>query len=491
MLFIGADLGTSGLKMILMDERGTILSSATESYPISYPKAGWSEQNPEDWWEGFLRCTQKLTAGFPKEEIKAIGIDGQMHGLVMLDEHDQVVRPAILWNDGRSTEEVRYLNEEVGVEKIAEWTGNIAFAGFTAPKILWVKNHEPENFKKTTKMMLPKDYLNYRLTGVLTTEMSDAAGMLLLDVKNRTWSKEMLELCGITEEALSVLRESADIVGEVLPDPANHLGFSPGVQVVAGASDNASAAIGAGAAGDGACNLSLGTSGTVFVATKGFHALQNHAVHNFAHADGGYHFLGCMLSAASANAWWMGEILETKDFDREQSGAGELGESRILFLPYLMGERSPHNNPLARGAFLGLSMDTTRKDMTLAVLEGVAFGLRDSLEVIKQAGITPTYATLCGGGAKSILWQKIVANVLQMEIGILESEEGPALGSAILASVGYGIYPSLEEACKQIVKIKHTVKPDPIICEKYDRLYELYKAAYPAIRVVSETLSKR
>ena len=400
--------------------------------------------------------------------------------------------PAILWNDGRPEEEVRYLNQTIGEDKLSEWTGNIAFAGFTAPKLLWVQKHEPDNFTRAQRIMLPKDYLTFKLTDAFCTDFSDAAGMLLLDVKARDWSDEMLKICSLRREQLADLRESYEVIGTIADDVAAELGLdkqSRKVKVVAGAGDNAAAAVGAGAVGDGRCNISIGTSGTVFTASKQFRSGRNNAVHNFAHADGSYHFLGCMLSAAACNSWWVDRILASHDYDGEVEGAVALGENNILFLPYLMGERSPHNNPNVRGSFLGLSLGTTRSDMSLAILEGVTFGLRDSLDGIREAGVRVDYATLTGGGAKSKVWQRIVANILKIEVGILDVEEGPALGSAILAAVGDGAYRSVEEACKAIVRVKETVKPDPDIEKKYDALYKIYKAAYPATRAISEALA--
>ena len=359
--------------------------------------------------------------------------------MVTLDENDNVIRPAILWNDGRSQKETEYLNNEIGKNKLSQYTANIAFAGFTAPKILWMKKNEPEKFAKIAKIMLPKDYLAYRLSGSFCTDVSDASGMLLLDVKNRCWSKEMMEICDVKEEQLPKLYESWEVVGTLKPEVAKELGFSADVKVVAGAGDNAAAAVGTGTVGDGQCNISLGTSGTIFISSKNFGVDENNALHSFCHADGSYHLMGCMLSAASCNKWWAEEILQTKDFAAEQAPIQKLGENNVFFLPYLMGERSPHNNPDARGVFFGMSMDTTRADMTQAVLEGVAFGLRDSLEVARKLGIKIERTKICGGGAKSPLWKKIIANVMNLKVDVLDVEEGPSMGGAMLAAVGCGL----------------------------------------------------
>lgn len=362
-----------------------------------------------------------------------------------------MIRPAILWNDGRTGEETRYLNEVIGKEKLSAYTGNIAFAGFTAPKLLWMRKHEPENFKKIAKIMLPKDYIAYQLSGSFCTDLSDASGTLLLDVKNRRWSEEMIALCGIPEGQLPKLYESYEAVGTLKPEIAEELGLSTRVKVIAGAGDNAAAAVGTGTVGEGMCNISLGTSGTIFISSKTFRADKNNALHSFAHADGSYHLMGCMLSAAACNKWWNEEILKTKDFAAEQAGITRLGENRVFYLPYLMGERSPHNNSDARALFIGMSMDTTREEMTQAVLEGVAFGLRDSLEVARSLGIKIERTKICGGGAKSLLWKKMIANIMNVKVDVIESEEGPVLGGAMLAAVGCGEYSDVEVIAEKLV----------------------------------------
>ena len=333
-----------------------------------------------------------------------------MHGLVVLDKDDKVIRPAILWNDSRTAEETAWLNEKVGREKLSELTANIAFAGFTAPKLLWMKKNEPEDFARIDKIMLPKDYINYRLTGIHACDYSDASGMLLLDVKGRCWSEEMLKICDIDPAQMPHLYESYMPIGCVKPEIAQDFGMPADVKVAAGAGDNAAAAVGTGTVGGGACNISLGTSGTIFISSERFGVDPNNALHAFAHADGRYHLMGCMLSAASCNKWFCEDILNTQDYGKEQQPIieGKLGLNHVYFLPYLMGERSPINDTDARGMFIGLTMDTSRADMVQAVLEGVAFAIRDSFEVALSLGIPIKRSMLCGGGAKSPLWQKII-----------------------------------------------------------------------------------
>jgi len=482
MLYIGVDLGTSAVKLLLMDEEGNIHKIVSKEYPLYFPHSGWSEQKPEDWFAQTMAGIKELTAECDKTEVAGISFGGQMHGLVTLDGNDNVIRPAILWNDGRTGQETKFLNETIGKDNLSEYTANIAFAGFTAPKILWMKKHEPENFARIEKIMLPKDYLAYRLSGCFCTDMSDASGMLLLDVKNRCWSQEMLQICGIRESQLPKLYESYEAVGTLQPEIAKELGLPQNIKVIAGAGDNAAAAVGTGTIGDGMCNISLGTSGTIFISSEKFVVDENNALHSFAHADGSYHLMGCMLSAASCNKWWNEDILKTKDFAAEQAAITKLGENKVFYLPYLMGERSPHNNPNARAMFIGMSMDTTRGDMTQAVLEGVAFGLRDSLEVAKCLGMQMKRTRICGGGAKSILWKKMIANIMNLKVDLIESEEGPALGGAMLAAVGCGKYQDVKSAAEKIVKVVDTIEPEPELVEKYEKKYQQFKKIYPVVK---------
>jgi len=482
MYYIGIDLGTSAVKLLLMEEDGSVRKIVSKAYPLAFPQPGWAEQDPADWWERTAEGLRELTQDCDRQQIAGISFGGQMHGLVILDENDEVIRPAILWNDGRTKEETDYLNGEIGREKLSKYTGNIAFAGFTVPKLLWLRRHEPENFARIKKIMLPKDYLAYRMTGVHSTDYSDASGMLLLDVEHRCWSKEMLGICGVREEQLPKLHESCDAVGTLLPEIAAELGLSERCVVAAGAGDNAAAAIGTGTVGAGKCNLSLGTSGIVFLTSEHFSVDRCNSLHSFAHADGTYHLMGCMLCAASCNKWWMEDILKTDDYAAEQKEIGRLGENHVYFLPYLMGERSPHNDPLAKGAFVGMTLDTTRAELLQAVFEGVAFALRDSLEVARSLGIAPKTATICGGGAKSPLWRQIIANVLDLSVDTVEVEEGPAYGAAILAAVACGRFASVTEAAEKIVRHKETTEPDAGLVEKYEERYRTFRKIYPALK---------
>ena len=485
-LYVGIDLGTSSVKLLLTDAQGNIINTVTREYPLYFPQPGWSEQRPEDWCEGTLSGLAELVTGYDPAEVAGIAVAGQMHGLVVLDEEDRVIRPAILWNDGRTEEETAYLNEVIGRSVLSQRTANIAFAGFTAPKILWMRKNEPENYEKIRKIMLPKDYINYVLTGVHACDYSDASGMLLLDVEHKCWSEEMLEVCGIRREQMPALFESYEVIGTVRPEIAKRLGFRDDVKVAAGAGDNAAAAVGTGVVGNGGCNISLGTSGTIFVTLDHFAVDPNNALHAFAHADGGYHLMGCMLSAASCNQWLCKTVLHTDNYSEEQARIQPeaLGNNHVFFLPYLMGERSPINDVNARGTLIGMTMDTKREDLVQAVLEGVAFAIRDSFEVARSLGIEIPSSRLCGGGAQSPLWRKIFANILGIPLETVKTEQGPGYGGAILAMVACGEYASVKEAAEALTEVSEVTMPDPELTRRYDEQYRKFRKIYPALKEI-------
>ena len=484
MYTIGIDLGTSAVKLLLMGDGGEIVRIASREYPIEFPRPGWSQQDPEDWWKAVRAGIPELLEGVDAGQVRGIGAGGQMHGLVALDENDAVIRPAILWNDGRTQKQVEYLNEVIGREKLSRYTANIAFAGFTAPKLLWMRENEPELFGRIRKIMLPKDYINYRLTGVHCTDYSDASGMLLLDVEHKRWSREMLDICGVTEAQLPRLYESWETVGTLLPEAAVRLGLETDVAVCAGAGDNAAAAVGCGAVGGGCCNISLGTSGTVFITSDSFGVDRQNALHSFAHAGGGYHLMGCILSAASCNKWWQEEVLGGGNYQGEEAKIApeRLGRNDVYYLPYLMGERSPHNDPAARGTFAGLRMDTGRADMTQAVLEGVAFAIRDCVEVARDQGIDIRASRVCGGGAKSALWRTILSNVLGIPLELPQTEQGPGYGGAMLAAVACGAYPDVKTCARKLTAVKDVTQPEPGLTAAYEKRYRVWRKLYPAMK---------
>lgn len=470
--YIGIDLGTSSIKLLSIDTDGDIKEETSEEYPLYHPFDGYSEQNVEDYYSGMISCLKRMDLSC----VKAISFSGQMHGLVTLDKDDKPIRPCILWNDSRSYNEVKYLNS-LGIER---YTGNIAFAGFTANKILWMKKNEPDNFKKIAKIMLPKDYLVYRLTKQFATDYSDASGTLLLDVENKCWSKEMLSIVSLREDQLPILHESYDVIGKLDDEIKSLLNIDHDIYVVMGAGDNAAAAVGTNTLEDEKCNISLGTSGTIFISTDRFVSPENKALHSFCHASGKYHLMGCILSAASANKWWIEDILKTS-YDIDTKGIS-LPISSVYFLPYLSGERCPHNDVSVRGSFIGLSSTTTREDMSIAVLEGISFALRDCIEIARRNGINITKCTVCGGGSKSKLWLKILANVLKVDLYTIDTEQGPSFGACILAMAGLEKEGNVLQITNRLVHKTLFCKFDEGLSKLYDDKYQRFKKLYPALK---------
>ncbi|MCL2203845.1 MAG: xylulokinase [Defluviitaleaceae bacterium] len=481
MFFIGIDIGTSAVKGIVMNETGEILRTVSRDYPLYLFGDGCSEQSPEDWWEMTACALRELTAEY--KDIAAVSFSGQMHGLVALDGNGKVLRRAILWNDQRTVAECAYLNDTVGREVLLENAANIALTGFTLPKILWVKNNEPALFGQIKMVMLPKDYIAYRLTGVAATDYSDASGTLLLDVKKQDWSDKMLEIAGLERSQVPKLFKSYESVGTVTAVAAKETGLPETTKVIIGGGDQAVGAIGTGTVEEGTCSVSLGTSGVLFVAMDEFAVdTSPAAIHAFCHATGRYHMMGVTLAAAGSNKWWMGKVLKTDDYKKEEKEITALGQNKVYYLPYLSGERTPHNDPAARGAFVGMSMTTTRAEMTQAMLEGVAFSLRDVLTRIRALGKTVKTARIIGGGANSPLWCQIVADVLNVQVQKIHSGEGPALGAAILAMVGAGTFPTVEDACAKIIKTTETFTPSPQTAAAYDKHYAVFTGLYEALK---------
>lgn len=488
MNFIGIDLGTSSVKIIIMNDNGEIISSISKDYSVSYPKTGWAEQNPEDWWKATRDGIKEIvyTSNIDRNDIKGIGFSGQMHGLVLLDKNNNVLRPAILWCDQRTQKECDFLNNEIGMDKLSEFTGNMALTGFTAPKVLWVKENEPEIFEKIGHVLLPKDYIRYRLTGAFATDTSDASGTLFFDVKNRCWSQEMLKILSLKEEWLPSVFESYEVTGELTQEAAEFTGLLSGTKVVGGAGDQAAGAVGTGTVKPGIISVALGTSGVVFAGCDDFEVDDRNRLHSFCHCNGRYHQMGVMLSAASCLKWWIEDInrgLEKSSFDvfLEEAEKSPAGSNGIIFLPYLMGERTPHNNADARGVFFGMNITHKREDMTRAVLEGVAFALRDSLEILRSLNVPVDEVRVNGGGAKSILWKRILSDIFNSKVCTINSQEGPAYGAAILASVGCGRFKSVDEACEKLIRVTDTIEPVKENAAVYDKYYELFKGLYTAL----------
>lgn len=477
--FIGIDIGTSCVKAMLITE-SEILDTVSIEYPFYYLKNGLSEQNPEDWLNASLSAIEHLVEKVDPKTVDAIGFSGQMHGLVTLDGNGDVIRPAILWNDGRSVEESKYLNKEIGKDFLLDNTGNISFSGFTAPKILWMQKNEKENFDRIKNICLPKDYVAYKLSGVFATDTSDAAGTLYFDVEKRCWSDEMLKLLNISSDMLPKVFESFEAVGFLKEEFAKKFGMRSDVKIVIGAGDNAASAIGTGTTCDGDCNISLGTSGTVFVPTDKYRCDRENAIHTFCSANGKYHYLACILSAASCQKWWIEDILNSS-YDFEHLRKYE-GKSKVIFLPYLTGERSPINDSEVRGAFFGLSADTTKDEMTVAVLEGVAFALCQNVDIIRSLGVDVKRSKVCGGGARNRLWLNILSDVLNVELQIPINEHGGVLGAAMLAAKSCLSDEEYEKAERIFCKTSDTVTPNKEFSDYYEKKYRKFLKLYPAIK---------
>ena len=482
MLYIGVDLGTTTARLLLMDEEGDVRRTIAKAYPLYFPQPGWCEQDPSVWWAAVSMGIRELVRGYDVSQVAGIGVAGQMHALVALDADDKPVCPAILWNDSRAQFQSDYLNNEVGRRWLSAKTGNVSYPGFTAPKLLWLREEEPQNFARIDKLMLPKDYINYRLTGVHSTDMSDASGTLLLDVRTRQWSQAMLSTCGLRERQMPRLHESYEPVGTLLPDVARDLGLPQGVLVCAGASNNAAGAIGTDTVGTGRCNIRIGTSGTILVSNDTFMVDERNALHSFCHADGTYHFLGCMLSASASNRWWMNDILKSHDYAGEQRPIDEdrLGHNSVFFLPYLMGERSPYNDPNARGAFIGMHLHTSRADMTQAVLEGVAFAMRDCLDIARAEELTVTGSTISGSNI-SPLWKQILANVMGIQLITTKVPDVVSFGAAMLAAVACGAWPDVRSCSHELVHTADIIQPSRWLTSLYQDRYDTWHSLYPVL----------
>ena len=480
-MYLGVDLGTSSVKLVLADGEGRIADSASAKYPLLLPEDGWSEQNPEDWYAGVIACVRELGCRHDLSAVKGVSFSGQMHGLVVLDKDDNVIRPAILWNDNRTTEECAYLNDVVGKDKLLEWTGNVAFTGFTAPKLMWMKRHEPENFARIAKIMLPKDFVAYKMSGVFGSDVSDDSGTLYFDVKNRAWSAPMLGIIGITEEQLPAIFESTDVIGHVSEEFAAASGLPVSAKVVMGGGDQAVGAVGTGTVKEGRMFFSLGTSGVVFAPCAEFAASTNGGMHVFRHANGRFHFMGCMLSAAGSMQWWSEEVTGMSVGDLLDEMPGVCTDAPI-FLPYLMGERSPINDPDAKGAFYGINLAHKRADLTKAVVDGICFGLKDCYDNILGMGAEAGYARVIGGGSRSDKWMQILSDITGLELRRINTSDGAGLGAVILAMVGTGAVTSLDEACDRLIRDTDVFLPSESEHRAYAEKFAAFKELYARLK---------
>lgn len=494
--FLGIDVGTTGCKVVLIDAEGELRGKSVAEYPLYTPRPNWAEQNPEDWWQGTLQALKKVfeVSGVNPKDVAGIGLTGQMHGSVFLDAKGEVLRPAILWCDQRTARECQEITERVGLERIMAINCNPVLPGFTAPKILWVKNNEPEVYAKIAKVLLPKDYVRFRLSGEFATDVSDASGTSLFDVPKRTWSQELIEALDFSPSWFPPSFESPEVTGRLRKDIASVLGMRDDVIIVAGGGDNAAGAIGTGIVKPGLVSASLGTSGVVFAFSDEVRVDPRGRVHTFCHAvPGKWHVMGVMLSAGGSLRWFrdvlgleeknLALLLEKDAYEllSEEAEKSLPGAEGLLFLPYLTGERTPHADPFARGVFFGLTLKHRKNDLVRAVMEGVTFGMRDSFEIIKEMGIPIEEVRAIGGGARSPLWRKIQAAVYQVPLFGVKVDEGPAFGAALLAAVGKGAFRNVEEACAKAVAVTEKVLPDSDLVAQYERLYRIWRDLYPAL----------
>ena len=489
---IGADLGTSAIKLTLADEKGSVIRSIEESFPLILIKPGYSEQDPSCWAEALIKGLRKISENI-NEDIIGIAIDGQMHGLIALDENYKVIRNAILWNDSRSDKECQYLNQVVGKKTLLSETGNIAYPGFTLPKIMWMKRNEKSLFKKIRHIMLPKDYLNFVLTGVIATDYSDAAGTLAFNVKEKKWSEKMIAISGLEESCFPDVNKTGDYLGTIKEEIRQRCHIKNDVKVYQGAADNAAAALGSGIIEDGACNISLGTSGTILVEKSTYVYDKSGAIHSFNDAQGRYCLLACMLSAASCFKWLNDEVFRLTDYSEEQRKIKDdkLGRNNVFFLPYLMGERSPINDIDAKGMFIGLSLDTDRAALSQAVFEGVCFALKDSFVQLSKMGVKINKSYLTGGGSRSHLWKKLLSSILNIPLYTVSDAYGPSYGMCITVLVSSGKYSSLSEAKKGLIEVSEVTYPDLGLVKLYRKQYSRFSKIYPAVKGLFKTLKTR
>lgn len=501
---IGIDIGTSGTKTVLFDETGKVIASNTIEYPMYQPQNGYAEQDPADWANAAVNTIKAVMkiSGVNKEDVKGIGLSGQMHGLVMLDKQNEVIRRSIIWCDQRTAHEVDQMNKILGREKLIEITANPALTGWTAAKILWVKNNEPQNYERCRHILLPKDYIRFVLTHEYATEVSDASGMQLLNIAERNWSDEVIERLGLDKSMLGKVYESCEITGRLTKQMAELTGLCEGTPVVGGAGDNAAAAVGTGVVEDGKAFTTIGTSGVVFAHTSSMMYDKLGRVHTCCAAvPGCWHVMGVTQGAGLSLKWFRDnfcnaekETAKLMDVDTyylmdKEADTVPIGANRLLYLPYLMGERTPHLDPDARGVFFGLSAMHTKKDMLRAVMEGVSYSLRDCVEVFKQMNVSVSDMMACGGGGSSPIWRQMLADLYACPVKTASSKEGPALGVAILAGVGAGLYSSVPEACREVIKTDKIQQPIAEHIPEYEKYYQLYTEIYPALKASFKKLA--
>lgn len=486
MNILGIDIGTSGTRAVLIDAKGNVVATETAEHPpFASPKAGWAEQDPGDWWQAAVISIRKIVAKYPADSIAAIGLTGQMHGSVLLDKNDRPLRPALLWCDQRTEKQCAEITREIGAKKLIKLVSNPAITGFTLPKLLWVRENEPSKWKKVRSILLPKDYIRFRLSGDKATDVADASGTLLFDVRKRKWSDEMIGKFKIDRATLPTVYESTEITGTVSAIAARETGLKVGTPIVAGAGDNAAGAIGMGITKPGSVSCTIGTSGVVFAVSDKPRLDPKGRIHTMCHAiPGRWHNTGVTLAAGLSLKWFRANFGGDRSYDELAGEASKIraGSDGAIFLPYLTGERSPHLDPNARAGFFGLTASHTTAHLTRAVMEGVAFSLRDSLEIFKEIGAEVENIRLGGGGARSRLWCQIQADVYGQKVETLKADEGAAFGAALLAGVGIGIWKTVDEACDNTIRVSETFKPNKKNVAILDRQFEKYRQLYPLVR---------
>ncbi len=492
MIFIGIDVSTTASKALAIDENGTVIASKSYPHTLSTPRPLWSEQDPAEWWEATAHALRDVTAIVPADSVAAIGLTGQMHGLTALDAHGVPLRPAILWNDGRSGAQCAAITERVGAARLYALTGSVLQPGFTAPKIMWLREHEPDIYAQIAQVLLPKDYIRYRLSDTYAIDVADGSGMALMDIARRGWSDEMLAAFEIPRAWLPDLVESPEVCAYVSAEAAVLTGLRAGTPIVGGAGDQPAGAIGNGIVGRGATSLTVGTSGVAFTATDTYKPDPNGRLHTFCHAiPGTWFYMGVMLSAAGGLRWLHDAVAENTTYEAlsDQAATTPAGSLGLLFAPYLTGERNPHPDPLARGAFVGLTLRHGLPHMVRAVMEGVAFGMRDNLELLRAQGVRPESAAVSGGAANSPVWRQIIADIMGIPLYTVNTTEGSALGAAILAAVGAKAWPDVPSACNALIHKVEEIQPNAETVAVYERLYPTYQGLYAALRESFAVLS--
>ena len=487
---VGLDVGTGGARAVAVDEAGKIVAEASSEYPLHSPRPGWTEQDPADWWEGAKEVLGRVAAEV-EGDVSGIGLTGQMHGSVFLDFADEVIRPALLWNDQRTGRQCEEITEAVGAERLIQLAGNPALTGFQAPKVVWLRETEPENYARVARVLLPKDYVRLRLTGEHATDVSDASGTLFLDVEGREWSGEILDALQVPRDWMPEVYEGPESTGRLREGIAGELGLPGGIPVAAGGGDNAAAAVGTGVVSSGVVSSSVGTSGVLFAHAREFDPDPSGRLHAFCHAvPGAYHLMGVTLSAGGSLSWWRDVV--GGDFDDLVGAASRVppGSEGLVFLPYLSGERTPHLDPRARGSFFGLTARHGIPHMTRAVMEGVVFSLRDGMEIMRGLDVPVEDVRATGGGARSSLWRELQADVYGEPIRRTAADEGPAYGAALLAGVASGTYAGVEEASSVVNLREEVTEPDPERAKVYDEHYEIYRSLYPATKSAMSRLTE-